>query len=186
MNWRLPVAIDEIAVIVDETGIPEAIRLPHAGEAFRIDDGDPNNSFTELLDDNISLFIEALAGLVKIAPRALWSSAGDYFEKMLSVLEKAPDINTTNLEAGRQLLASEFLGDGRRNPLFEPVRYVPVINDEGRSELQRLRRVCCVRYMLPTLGYCEDCPHMHERRLKIAARDKARQLAAESASEAVT
>ncbi|PZQ88739.1 MAG: hypothetical protein DI534_11350 [Leifsonia xyli] len=39
---------------------------------------------------------------------------------------------------------------GRSNPLVSPVTYP--------SEGGRLRRVCCLRYFAPNVGYCGTCP----------------------------
>ncbi|HDZ38600.1 MAG TPA: hypothetical protein ENH62_09990 [Marinobacter sp.] len=45
--------------------------------------------------------------------------------------------------------------DGRRNPLFQPVNYLIATTGEGHD---RRRRLCCIRYLIPELDYCSNCP----------------------------
>ncbi|WP_092160080.1 (2Fe-2S)-binding protein [Bosea sp. CRIB-10] len=57
------------------------------------------------------------------------------------------------------LMAARRLPDGRPNRLFDPVRY-----PEYKDGPTRLRRVCCIRYLIPELGYCSTCPLPDARR----------------------
>lgn len=171
LGRRLPVLPSEIGVIVDEDGIACAIRLPHEGcidhESFA---GDPFLGLDELLRLNLAPFIKTLAELVTIAPRALWSSVGDYLEMMLTGLGSERDVDPERLAVARLLIELEVTPDGRRNPLYEPIRYLPAPGETPCDASQRVRRVCCVQYMAPTLGYCDDCPHLYTRNAKIAAK----------------
>jgi ferric iron reductase protein FhuF len=58
----------------------------------------------------------------------------------------------------RALLASRDWPGRRTNPLLEPVRYV-----EHDGERKRLRRVCCICYLMPSHGYCSNCPLVKAR-----------------------
>ena len=56
---------------------------------------------------------------------------------------------------GFAVLQSAKRPDGTRNPLYQPVRYIEL---EGAAMPWRQRRVCCIRYLLPELELCENCP----------------------------
>jgi ferric iron reductase protein FhuF len=94
---------------------------------------------------------------VKLSPKVLWSNAGNYFENLLNLMAKA-GMPAERLAPGRLLLESRTRPDGTRNPLFQPVQYLPVNDEHGQPTLRRERKVCCVRYLLPELELCGNCP----------------------------
>ena len=53
LNWRLPLAFDEIQVVVGADGLPEAFKLPHAGERWSAAPANGFERFAGLLDDNL-------------------------------------------------------------------------------------------------------------------------------------
>ncbi|WP_369959639.1 siderophore-iron reductase FhuF [Pseudomonas sp. MBLB4123] len=156
LGWRLPLDFQRIQVIVGNDGLPAAFKLPHAGERWPAPPGDPFERFAELLDANLLPFIQALNGCAKVAPRVLWSNAGNYFEWILSSLAALP-LPEAMLADGKRLLDSRLRPDGRANPLYQPIRYVP---REGAEDPLRQRRQCCIRYLLPGYALCENCPHI--------------------------
>ncbi|WP_268800682.1 siderophore-iron reductase FhuF [Pseudomonas huanghezhanensis] len=153
LDWQVPVTLDRVAVVLDEQAKPLAFRLPHAGHSYQTAYADPFARFDDLVEGHLRPFIETVASHVRISPKVLWSNAGNYLEWLLGVLAAAmPD---ANLADGHALLAAKNTPDGRRNPLFQPVRYVQV---QGQSDMKRQRRVCCVRYRVGGLAYCGNCP----------------------------
>lgn len=151
LNRRLPLHIDEIEVVLDARHMPQAFKLRDAGEPFT--PGDAFERFAHLHDDNLQPFIQALTSQVKIAPKVLWSNAGNYFEWLLTALARL--LPAPMLADGFTLLQTAQRPDGRRNPLYQPVRYIEL---EGAAMPWRQRRVCCIRYLLPELELCENCP----------------------------
>lgn len=151
LNRRLPLGIEQLQVVLDAQYMPQAFKLQDAGELFA--PTEPFARFAHLQDDNLLPFIQALTGQVKIAPKVLWSNAGNYFEWLLTELAKV--VPGPLLADGFALLQSAKRPDGTRNPLYQPVRYVEL---EGAAMPWRQRRVCCIRYLLPDLELCENCP----------------------------
>ncbi|MFI8744018.1 siderophore-iron reductase FhuF [Pseudomonas sp. NPDC077186] len=151
LNRRLPLHIEHLEVVLDEQHMPQAFKLRDAGEPFA--PGDPFERFAHLQDEHLQPFIQALTSQVKIAPKVLWSNAGNYFEWLLTVLAKI--LPAPLLADGFSLLQTAVRPDGRRNPLYQPVRYIEL---QGAAMPWRQRRVCCIRYLLPELELCENCP----------------------------
>jgi ferric iron reductase protein FhuF len=140
-GWRWPLQLDQIALALDERGVPVGLRFLGVGEATPL-------SFAGLLDDNLFPFIDELSRLGDLSSAVLWGNAGDYLERCLMQLGAVTD---ASLEAGYELLHSKTLSDGRRNPLFNAIRYV------GEPP-RRQRRSCCLSHQVAWVGRCEHCP----------------------------
>lgn len=109
---------------------------------------DAGARFTALIGAHLAALIAHVATRGGVTRRVLWSNVGNVFEAFLRKLE-AIDAGRPGLAHARALLASPMLDSGERNPLFEPVRYL-----DGR----RVRRVCCMRYLVPNEVVCGVCP----------------------------
>ncbi|MEN4749851.1 siderophore-iron reductase FhuF [Pseudomonas sp. Ps21-P2] len=153
LDQQLPLHLDQVQLILNDDGLPAAFKLPHSGQRWTPTPADAFERFDDLLEQHLRPFIDALARHFRLSPKVLWSNAGNYFEWLLGVLENAmPHVDLTH---GHQLLNVQLLPDERRNPLYQPVRYIKV---EGQDELKRQRRVCCIRYRVNGLDYCGNCP----------------------------
>ena len=110
--------------------------------------GDADDRFDSLVFGHLAPLIDLVAQRGGITRRVLWSNAGNVFEAFLRKLR-----NTTTERPGfaqaNRLLASPIWRVGEQNPLFQPVRY-----PQGR----RIRRVCCMRYLIPREKVCGVCP----------------------------
>ena len=153
LDQRLPLSLDQVQLILNDDGLPAAFKLPHSGQRWTPTSADAFERFDELLEQHLRPFIDALARHVRLSPKVLWSNAGNYFEWLLGVLANA--MPHGDLTHGHQLLNAQLLPNERRNPLYQPVRYIKV---EGQDELKRQRRVCCIRYRVNGLDYCANCP----------------------------
>lgn len=94
--------------------------------------------------------IDSLARASGLTRRVLWSNAGNLFERVIGHCAQLLGEAHPGVRQGRELLARRRLVAGAINPLAEPVRYL--------ADGTRQRRVCCLRYLIPTLPYCETCP----------------------------
>lgn len=150
----LPVALDEVDVILDENGLPEAFRLPHEGGPFQTPPLDSFERFRALLDLNFAPLIEGWCTHIKISRRVLWNNAANYFEWLVRALEAA-GVSDSLLLDGQQLVKLHKRPSGRPNPMANPVRYVE--RGEGIEPL-RQRQQCCLRYRLPDRPLCQNCP----------------------------
>ncbi|WP_447649795.1 siderophore-iron reductase FhuF [Pseudomonas abietaniphila] len=158
LDHRLPLQLGDLQLVLDEQGVPAAFKLPGSGQRWSGNPVDAFQRFEDLLEGHMRPFIDTLAQLTRLSPKVLWSNAGNYFEWLSGVLAGA--MPGADLSHGRELLNASHLADGRRNPLYQPVRYLKVA---GQTELKRQRRVCCVRYLVGGLAFCENCPLPHRK-----------------------
>ncbi|WP_192035153.1 siderophore-iron reductase FhuF [Halomonas sp. YLGW01] len=157
----LPVSLDEVGVHLTPEGRTECLQLAHAGRPLGSLDG--FTRFSTLLDDHLTPLIARLSALSGASAKVFWSNVGNSFEHFLTALEGHPMAHPGVAAEGKRLLESRTLPDGRRNPLYQPVRYVQPTSEgasapEPTRRVRRVRRLCCLRYLLPDLGYCGNCP----------------------------
>ncbi|MBX8516514.1 siderophore-iron reductase FhuF [Pseudomonas cichorii] len=145
-RWHWPLHLEQVALALDERGVPTGLKLLGEGAAYQVLPVDPFERFAGLLDDNLQPFIDALSIYGGLASSVLWCSAGDYLERCLVQLGECSEVS---LEVGQALLAVRVRPDGRRNPLFQAVTHV------GQ---RRQRRTCCLSYQVEWVGRCEHCP----------------------------
>ncbi|MBB3141504.1 siderophore-iron reductase FhuF [Halomonas organivorans] len=149
----LPLGLDELHLAQSSEGQTTGLHLLHAGRP--LDELDGLSRFATLLDGHLTPLIEALASLTGASPKVFWSNAGNYFEYFAGALPSHPMASPHGADEAHRLMASRQLADGRRNPLYRPVRYL----ESGDAEApRRVRRLCCIRYLLDELGYCGNCP----------------------------
>jgi ferric iron reductase protein FhuF len=152
LNRDLPVGLDDLYVIQNEEGCAQGLWLPHEGERFTTQD--TTERLTTLIEQHWAPLIERLSAISGAAPRVFWSNAGGYVDYYVNALAAHPLVNQEALTATRALLESRTL-NGQRNPLFEPVRtYQP----SGSEEVKRVRKLCCLRYLLDEFDVCGNCP----------------------------
>lgn len=156
LNRELPVALGTLEIVLNDEGLPEAFKIPHEGRAYPSPPRDPFERFSELLQANFMPLIEGLSREVRLSRRVLWNNAANYFEWLIGAMGRLP-LADSMLEDGRQLIALKTGPDGKPNPMHGPVRYVE--RATGTSPL-RQRKHCCIRYRLPGLALCENCPHI--------------------------
>lgn len=161
LGRRLPLDFDQVQVVLDRQGLPEAFKLAGEGELFSRPPRDPFERFGELLDGHLQPFVQGLASQVKVSPKVLWSNAGNYFEWFVGEMARVP-LPAHLLADGKALLETEHRPDGSRNPLFAPIRYQQVPCELRADGRWRQRRVCCIRYRLDTLAHCDNCPLIDE------------------------
>ncbi|MEH3118827.1 MAG: siderophore-iron reductase FhuF [Methylorubrum populi] len=114
----------------------------------RLDRGNAFARFEPLVDAYLRPAIRFFASRGGLSERVLWSNAGTAFEALLCRMEALAG-DRDGYRAARRFLDGPSLPDGAPNPLYRPVRYV-----EGR----RIRRVCCVRFLVPDGQICAACP----------------------------
>lgn len=147
---EIDVGIDAIGCIFSDEGVTQSIHLRDAGKPAA--PADAFQRFVPLMDGHLVPMITALAAASGVSRKVLWSNAGNMFDFIVRRVEQAVGARPAVMDA-LTLMATRRLPDGRPNPLFDPVRYP---DDGGRRK--RVRRVCCIRYLIPDLGYCSTCP----------------------------
>ena len=158
----LPLGLDDLHLVQSPEGQTTGLELRNAGRPLA--ELGALSRFATLLDDHLMPLIEALATATGASPKVFWSNAGNYLEYFAGALADHPMAGPDVGEPAQALLESRTLPDGRRNPLYRPVRYVTPASPDQPA---RVRRLCCIRYLIDELGYCANCPL--ECRLKAKA-----------------
>jgi ferric iron reductase protein FhuF len=156
LEHELPTDLDGIEVITAPNGQTTAFRLPHGGG--RATPADGFERFGTLVGGHIDPLIRAVAAQSGASAKVLWSNVGNLFENLLRQIEDSGMARGPGPAQARALMASRDWPGRRGNPLFEPVRYV-----ERDGQQKRLRRVCCIRYLIPSLELCSTCPLVKAR-----------------------
>ncbi|SAK93382.1 iron reductase [Caballeronia calidae] len=133
--------------LVLKEGMPAALHFD--ADALRAPAADPALRYAGLIA-HLDSVIGMIAGMTKIAPRVLWSNAGNLLDYLLA---SCPS-NVSDEDIDAEWL---FRPDDA-NPLRTPIR-----DTTPRSPLLpspfRARRVCCVRYEIPgETQLCASCP----------------------------
>jgi ferric iron reductase protein FhuF len=150
LTRTLPIGLNRLAFILNDDTRVTAVKIDGP-------DADSNGEgafqrFAPLIFDHLEPLIEMWAQRSGVTRRVLWSNAGNTFEAMLSKIESVSGSSQRSRQA-RHLLNEPFWQNGRPNPLFGAVRYVP----DGDTFVRR-RRICCIQYMLPDRKFCAACP----------------------------
>ncbi|MFC7368836.1 siderophore-iron reductase FhuF [Vreelandella zhaodongensis] len=149
----LPLGLDDLHLELTPEGQTRRLWLHHAGKPLASQDA--FTRFSTLIEGHLTPLITTLAQLSGASPKVFWSNAGNYFEHFAEALQAHPLAEADVAEPARELMANRHLPDGRRNPLFQPVRY---LQGTHGTKTERRRRLCCIRYLMPELGYCGNCP----------------------------
>ena len=156
-----------VGVVLSEAGYPQRFWIRETGDVtapVAIPVG-----LAALARQRLSPVIDALSTVSGASRNVFWSNAGNTLEYVIGEMARHPAITPLMLEQGYAFLECRRLDDGQRNPLFRPVRYRAPAGETGSVERQR--RVCCIRYLLPNLSYCSNCP-LNCRRGNVAATDE--------------
>lgn len=174
LDLALPLALDDMSLLINDRGEPLAFKLPCAASCPRA--AQAGARLAPLVDGHLAPLIDALARHTRLSPRVFWSNAGNLIEWMLTAVAAFPAAAlpvapragvTARLEDARAMLKARHRTDGRPNPLYLPVRYLdahsgaaarPTVLDASPEPPWRQRRVCCVRYLLPGTELCANCP----------------------------
>lgn len=151
LNRELPLALEEIHIQLSGESYTVGLCVPHEGAT--LDNLDPEQRFGHMLDRHFEPLVIALSGWSGAAPRVFWSNAGNYFEYFAQALQSHPLAQEHASAPALKFLETRILASGKRNPLYRPIRYQSTA--EGT---RRVRQLCCLRYLLPEVDYCDNCP----------------------------
>lgn len=145
----LPVGPDEAGIVL-EGGLPAGLVLPHAGRPAR--PSEATEDFITLFRSHLAPMVARLSAHAKASPRLFWGNAASILGWALG------EACAIRPEAGdpallrQSLLEDALWPDGGPNPLFGAFK--PCDNPAVA-----VRRVCCVRYLLPGIPGCGPiCP----------------------------
>ena len=134
---RVPAsAIDELLCESDTHGHDVGFR-PREGKRGR-------QSFETLVDDHLAIAIETCGQLTGFPARVAWSNAAVVIDYAIEEARATDDAKAHTLREAGSLIA----GTGH-----------PLLAHPYKLGLPRERRVCCLRYLLPSGGPCPGiCP----------------------------
>lgn len=147
----LPLGLPDLHLGLAPDGHTARLWLAHEGRPLA--SLDAAERFATLIE-HLAPLIAALADFSGAAPRVFWSNAGNYFEYFARALAEHPMALPGTSDEALDLLERRHTPDGARNPLYRPVRYL----EAGQDTPCRMRRLCCLRYLLPELELCGNCP----------------------------
>lgn len=151
LGYDLPLGGDELRLAFGDKGQTTRIWLPHGGVPLA--SKAPQARFSRLFDDHCAPLIETLAVVSGLSEKVFWSNLGHYVEFVGKTCERHPDFSGAG-EPLLDYLDTKTLPGGRRNPLYQPVRYLEL----GGETPSRVRRLCCIKYRLPGEPLCGGCP----------------------------
>jgi ferric iron reductase protein FhuF len=149
IDWTLPIALEEVRFIVGPDARIEAVKLLSAGQ--NTGGVEPFVRFRELIFGHLAPLIEMSAERTSVTRRVYWSNVGDEFEAMLRRIEQIAGRLPRLLEA-QDILEQQTWPRNQANPLFNAVIY------KSSNPSPRVRRICCLQYLLPDRRFCSACP----------------------------
>ena len=145
----LAMSVDKTYVVLRD-GLPVAAYFAH--DALQPIEGDPALRYAPLVE-HLASVIETLCAMTRIAPRVLWSNAGNLLDYLFE--QCAPQADLSDDIAW---LFGPLAADGEANPLRVPVRLAKPRAASLPNPFSA-RRVCCVRYEIPgETQLCGRCP----------------------------
>lgn len=147
-DWLLPIDIDQVEVLLSPDSRTMGLRLPDPGRQARFESADQR--FAWIVDSHLAPVVSALSQASKLPIKVLWNNAGNVAESVVAECATWLGEGHGGVRHARSFLASRAWRDGRRNELFEPIRY----SEAGA----RRRRICCLRYRMDSLPLCKSCP----------------------------
>ncbi|MEO3435134.1 siderophore-iron reductase FhuF [Inquilinus sp. CAU 1745] len=145
----LPIDPDAAGIVL-EGGLPAGLVLPHAGRTAR--PSEAARDFIALFRSHLSPMVDRLSAHAKASPRLFWGNAAAVLGWALGeACAMRPEAGDPALL--RQLLLEDAQWpDGGPNPLVGALKSC---DDPAVA----VRRVCCVRYLLPGIPGCGPiCP----------------------------
>lgn len=148
---RRPLAMSpHTTSVVLRDGLPVALHI--ARDALQPPDDDPARRYAPLVA-HLNTVIGNLCAMTKIAPRVLWSNAGNLLDYLFE--QCAPHLDLSDDAAW---LFGPLGVDGEANPLRLPIRQATP-RAACLPNPFSARRVCCVRYEIPgETQLCGRCP----------------------------
>lgn len=163
LDRALPLRLDQVGVTLKDDARPNTFFFDDAGSP--IEAADFSGRFGDLFDGHVAPLVTSISNASMLPQKVLWANVGNIVENVVGHCFRLAG-ETPGVRHGRDMLASKLWHDGRRNPLFEPIRY-----ERADGQQIRKRKVCCLRYLIPSLKLCGTCP-LEEVPPKKPMRDK--------------
>lgn len=150
LDRALPLRLHQVGVALMDDARPNTFFFDDAGSP--IEAAEFSDRFGDLFDGHIAPVVASISKASTLPQKVLWANVGNIVENAVGHCARLAG-ETAGVRHGREMLASRLWNDGRRNPLFEPIRY-----EHASGQQIRKRKVCCLRYLNPSLKLCGTCP----------------------------
>jgi ferric iron reductase protein FhuF len=167
LDHQLPLELRHLSLRLGDNGVVTQLVLDDAaGQGDSLTPGimAAGGDEVAMLDARFGHYLAQLdAVIARLVPhtslgaKVFWSNAAHYFVYIVGMMEEQGWAQQA--APARQLMATRVLTNGRRNPLYQPISTVM----DRHGERHTPRKVCCVRYRIECLGYCDNCPLSIER-----------------------
>lgn len=145
-------------LLCDPNGLPKRLVLNQQSAQFpRIalnSIADIHYAYSPLLRALESAFV-TLATYGKLNRRVLWNNAASIVEATLSYI----GLHQSSVRLAYRYLLDTGETDHGRTPMYHAIQYVPAFHSDLGDPI-RLRRVCCLRYLLADKYHCANCPRL--------------------------
>ena len=132
LRHELPLALDDVGVVLADDGLPTAFVLKHEGQPLRQDVG-VRDRFLLLRECHLAPLITAWSEQARLSERVFWSNVGRYLDWILAEARRLAPTDST----------------------WRPLQ---VWLDGPYDRLGWHQRICCLRDRLPEVAMCPDCP----------------------------
>lgn len=155
LQRSLPIRPSAMRIELNQDGVPACFVLESEGAGLPASDH-PLTRFEPLIRDNLTTVITGWQQALGLSSRVLWSNASRYIRWFIGELENA-GLPAMMWEPGKAILDQETFADGSSNPLAGAYR--KRLN-QNNGDMIEVRRTCCIRFRLPDMPLCEDCPRL--------------------------
>lgn len=147
----LPADLTDLQLLLDANDQLTAVIVPDEG--ISVDPVSSIADFTHFFQQHIDAHFAALCAVTNLKAPVLWSNIASGVETLRYSLSASGYLSPEKKLVMEALFTEKFWPDGSRNFMYRPV--FTRLSPEG--ETVRLRKGCCLRYLLPDMGYCKNC-----------------------------
>lgn len=142
---------NRILLLLNEHGLITSLAVPNEGRAVTGLSG--MSDFIPLFRHHIEPHFLSLSRVSGVKVSVLWSNVASGVDTLLRVLNASGLLSPERLQMINSLFTEKFWPDGDRNLMYQPV----FKRLTAMGETVNLRKGCCLRYLLPGMGYCKNC-----------------------------
>lgn len=148
---QLTTDFSDLQLLLDEDQQVCAIIVPDEGNA--VAPVKAMADFTPLFKQHVEAHFTALSAVSGVKAAVLWSNIASGVAALRQGLSQSGYLSAEKEQALAALFAERCWPDGSRNFICRSVftRLSPA------GETVKLRKGCCLRYLLPEMGYCKNC-----------------------------
>ncbi|MEJ5065486.1 siderophore-iron reductase FhuF [Erwinia sp. MYb375] len=147
----LPADLKDLLLLLDADGQVTAVVVPDEGKS--VAPVSTVEDFSIFFQQHIDAHFVALSAVTGVKAPVLWSNIANGVEGLRHLLSASGYLSPEKEQAIAALFTEKFWPDGARNLMYRSV----FVRRSPDGEAVKLRKGCCLRYLLPEMGYCKNC-----------------------------